>query len=136
LWHGLFLSLERFVPAQWSEKAGQNRILQVCSWAYALLVVMVGWVMFRCETMDQAMAFFKAMGGMGLKVSDLSFITHFRLLFLFLCILFAAPVFRRWAFPSGETLTFFKFATADICLVLSLPVILSSGYSPFLYFRF
>lgn len=136
LWHGLFLSLERSVPAGWSGLAKRYRIINLCLWGYALLVVMIGWVMFRCETLTQTLDFFKAMTGNGLQVNDLSFITWSRLLFFSACVLFATPVLQKWAFPVDENMTFFKFATSVTCLTLSLPAILSSGYSPFLYFRF
>lgn len=136
LWHGFFLVLERFFPDRWAAKAGQNRAIQCTAWGYAILVVMAGWVLFRCDSMGQTLAFFKAMGGLGMEVTRLDFITPTRLIFLFVCVFFATPCLHKWAFPSRETLTLFKFAAAATCLALSLPMLLSAGYSPFLYFRF
>jgi alginate O-acetyltransferase complex protein AlgI len=54
IWHGLFLVVER---------AGLDRVLRrigPLSHAYALLAVMGGWVLFRCETLTQAVAYYAA----------------------------------------------------------------------------
>jgi alginate O-acetyltransferase complex protein AlgI len=139
LWHGLFLVLERV----FSRKIGDDGTTAKCAWLadlsawiYTILVVMTGWVMFRCETMLQAFDFFRAMSGSGVPVSDLSFITFPRMFLLVCCLLFASPVLDKWAFPLRENFSLFKLIVAVTCLVLSLPLILSSGYSPFVYFRF
>src|SRR5262249_27762906 len=60
LFHGTFLVLERMGLGQLLEKA----------WApvrhlYALLVVMVGWVLFKATTFSQALAYLGAMVGLG-----------------------------------------------------------------------
>ena len=60
LYHGLFLVLERTRFGTW-----------LGSWprplrhAYALLVVMVGWVIFRADTWPQALAYVRALAGLG-----------------------------------------------------------------------
>jgi len=58
-WHGVFLMIER---------AGVDRVLRRLgpfAHVYALLAVMGGWVLFRCETLGQAGGFFMALGGFG-----------------------------------------------------------------------
>jgi alginate O-acetyltransferase complex protein AlgI len=58
LYHGLFLVLERMSFGQWLEKL--PRPLRHC---YALLVVMVGWVLFRAEDFGQVAGFLFCMAG-------------------------------------------------------------------------
>ena len=56
-WHGVFLVAER---------AGLDRVLARVGrlrHAYALLAVMGGWVLFRCESIAHAIAFYSALGG-------------------------------------------------------------------------
>ncbi len=58
-WHGIFLVLER---------AGFDRVLARTgpfAHLYALLAVMGGWVLFRCETLPQALSFYAALAGCG-----------------------------------------------------------------------
>jgi len=60
LYHGLFLVMERIgleqrIRALWAPVRH----------AYALLAVMVGWVLFRADTLPQAMSFLRAMVGFG-----------------------------------------------------------------------
>lgn len=60
LYHGLFLILER---------AGLGKALKAIArplrTIYALLVVMIGWVLFRSETLDQCGGYLTAMAGFG-----------------------------------------------------------------------
>jgi alginate O-acetyltransferase complex protein AlgI len=56
-WHGCFLVLER---------AGFDRVLARIGFlrhVYVMLAVMGGWVLFRCETLPQALEFFRALAG-------------------------------------------------------------------------
>ena len=50
LYHGCFLMLEEFVPAI-REKGG--RVKSVFQHIYALMVVLIGFVFFRADTMSQ-----------------------------------------------------------------------------------
>lgn len=52
LWHGLFLVIERVGLAEWMRK--RNAVL---AHAFVLLVVMIGWVYFRAETLEYANTF-------------------------------------------------------------------------------
>ncbi|MEQ1907049.1 MAG: MBOAT family O-acyltransferase, partial [Pirellulaceae bacterium] len=58
LYHGCFLMLER-------TKLGDclGRLSKVLRHAYALLIVIVGWVFFRADTLTQALSFLRAMFG-------------------------------------------------------------------------
>jgi alginate O-acetyltransferase complex protein AlgI len=58
LFHGTFLVLERLRLASLLQ-----RIWRPLRHAYTLLVVMVGWVLFRAETLPDAAAFLSAMAG-------------------------------------------------------------------------
>ena len=57
-WHGLFLVAER---AGWERVIGRHALV---AHAYALLVVMGGWVLFRCETLTHAIGFYVALLGL------------------------------------------------------------------------
>ncbi|MEI9892234.1 MAG: MBOAT family O-acyltransferase [Caulobacteraceae bacterium] len=58
-WHGLFLAIER---------AGLKRVLDKVpaplAWAYAILVVMIGWVLFRAPSLGAAVQVWRGMAGL------------------------------------------------------------------------
>ena len=56
LFHGGFLLLER---SGWGERL--KRLPSVLSWAYTMLVVMVGWVFFRASDLHHAVVYLKRM---------------------------------------------------------------------------
>ncbi len=50
IYHGFFLMLEEFIP--WLRKKG-GRVKQACMHVYTLLVVCIGFVFFRADTIGQ-----------------------------------------------------------------------------------
>ena len=60
LFHGAFLVLERMKPGRMIDS-----LWSPVRHLYTLLVVSVGWVLFRADTVPQATAFLKAMAGLG-----------------------------------------------------------------------
>ncbi len=60
-WHGLFLVAERAGVDRLLRRAGP--VARLVSHAYALLAVMGGWVLFRCDTLAHAVDYFQALGG-------------------------------------------------------------------------
>jgi alginate O-acetyltransferase complex protein AlgI len=60
LYHGAFLMLERFGLGRMLERAPR-----IARHVYAVLVVMVGWVFFRAESLPQALSYLGAMASPG-----------------------------------------------------------------------
>ena len=149
MYHGLFLVGERLFRGR---AAGPRWLGHV----YTLLVVMFGWVLFRAETWEQTLAFWKAMLGRGPVLaagSELWFwFGRDVQLALAAGILFSLPVVpaarRRWqAFwarrnPSaagglGETLGWALRLAVVLGLFLAcVPLLVAETYNPFIYFRF
>ena len=145
LFHGMFLIVERvklleplrvrFAPLQH---------------AYTMLVVIVGWVFFRAETLPQALTFLGAMfggaTGDGL-VSCLSMYTDVELqIVLAAGILGSAPIvptFGRWmarmrsmSTPLDLVWTAAHMTGLALLLVYSAMLMAAGAYNPFIYFRF
>lgn len=56
LWHGVFLVLERLIPLK------QSSILrQGLGWLYTILVIIIGWVIFRSPSLEYAWQFIRIM---------------------------------------------------------------------------
>jgi alginate O-acetyltransferase complex protein AlgI len=142
-WHGLFLVAER---------AGLERPLarhRVLGHAYALLAVMGGWVLFRCDTLAHAGAFYRALAGFSsadpLRHPLREFLDPLVAVTLVAGIVFSMPV-AHWLEAFGPRVARRPFLrgmslTVDGVLVTAVFVaaaaMLAAGtYNPFIYFRF
>jgi len=142
--HGLFLALEH---------AGFSNILARL-WApirhiYVLLLVMIGWVFFRAETLADATSYLSAM--FNIKQLGIAALEQFQINEIIAASIFAlmlsCPVFpwfkKRYA--NTECATGLQFnilhallTTLPLMLLfyLSILKIAASTYDPFIYFRF
>ncbi len=145
LFHGAFLVLERT-----SAGAMLRALPGIARRLYLLLVVMVGWVLFRAENLSQAGDFLVAMAFLGERTNDgyvMLFLTPKTVLALTAGILLCAiPGFtgaydRLRLLPvSGSTVGHLLGWTRDLAiallLVASAVMVSAQNYNPFIYFRF
>lgn len=138
LWHGLFLVIERL-----GFKKVLDKLPKFIGWIYTMLVVLVGWVFFRADTLPAAMKYLGEMisfsGGVAngmAQFDNLSFIITV------IAIVLCTPVYqflkgklektdggKKAAFVIGAVL-------ATGLFILSVIFLTGSGYNPFIYFRF
>jgi alginate O-acetyltransferase complex protein AlgI len=150
LYHGVFLVLERtgFGPAV-------ERLWRPLRHGYALLVVMVGWVLFRAETFGQAMNFLGNLAGIssgtGLGQKVARYWSHELACSIACGAVFAMPVWgwickgtrglqrrlpealRPVAQAVGMALQLFLVVAL---LLISASWLAGGTYNPFIYFRF
>ena len=132
LWHGLFSVLEDCgaIPV---DKLKGKRIGQL----YTLLVVVLGFTLFRADTLAQAGAMYAAMfSGIGLHWMGTAAVwakfTPAFALTLCLALLLCTPVAREHT-PKRENVTFI----GSLALLLLCMMYLAAGsFNPFIYFRF
>ena len=131
LWHGLFSVLEDCgaIPV---DKLRGKRIGQL----YTLLVVVLGFTLFRADTLTQAGAMYAAMfSGIGLHWLGTAAVwakfTPVFALTLCLALLLCTPVAREHT-PKRESVTFI----GSLGLLLLCMMYLAAGFNPFIYFRF
>ena len=132
LWHGLFSVLEDcgVLPVKRFKGRLTGRV-------YTLLVVVLGFTLFRADTLAQAGAMFAAMfTGVGLEWAGTAAVCA-RLTPVFLPTLAFAlalsfPVSKRFQ-PKNDTVT---FAGALVLLVLCMFNLSAGTFNPFIYFRF
>jgi len=136
VYHGCFLMLEEYVP--WIGRKGSG-LKAVFQHIYTLLVVCIGFVFFRAETMAQGVFWVKKMfTGFQWNAAAMSFalqqMTPVFLVTLAGALIACCPVIKtvnnkNWYAP-----------LAYVCSLLGLVVCilsLASGtYNPFIYFRF
>jgi alginate O-acetyltransferase complex protein AlgI len=148
LYHGAFLVLERVGLA-----ARVGAMPEPLRHAYALLVVMVGWVFFRADTLGGATAMLAAMAGAGGSVPAIYAPAWYWntevLLAVIAGMIGATPVMpvlaQRWSRHAAEgtgtgTLGWQGSMAAIVALltIFSASLMLSAArsYNPFIYFRF
>jgi len=143
LFHGFFLVVERAGWSRWLETAPP-----LFSRMYLVIVVMIGWVFFRAESVNHASTMLSAMFGSSGARADIypvgSFLDPWTTMIVLLALVFSFPT-RRWIatrlqVPGRGELS----AVGDVAslialfalLLLSLMVIAAGTHNPFLYFRF
>ena len=126
IYHGFFLMLEEYIPFI-GKKGG--KLKSFFQHVYALLVVCVGFVFFRADTMKQGCFWIREMfTDFGWKASAMS-LTLQQLTPVYLVTLAAALKKYKWYEGFTYVLSLAGFA---LC-VLSLA---GGTYNPFIYFRF
>lgn len=152
LLHGLFIvlemvALEKFLQQVW----------RPLRHAYALLVVVFGWILFRAESMPAALGFMAAMTGFvavgeGNPHTLALYCNRELIAALVAGVLFSTPVVRllgermpTWRQSAGPEpspiLLSISLATGEVLMVSSLFVasacyLAAGSYNPFIYFRF
>ncbi|MBE7560727.1 MBOAT family protein [bacterium] len=143
LYHGAFMVLER-----WGLEAWIARRPQPLRYAYVMLVVMVGWVLFRADTLGYAATFLSAMFGLsqgtGHYYPALYLNNHLRLI-LAIGALGSTPVLpmlRVWLTetPSSRLARFVLEGAGIVGLALifagSAMALAAGTHNPFIYYRF
>ena len=145
LYHGAFLVVERLGLAAWL-----GRMPRPMRHLYALLVVMVGWVFFRAESLSAAAGLLQAMAGFSpadpTAYGVTWYLTPELLLAMAAGIAGSAPVWpalaARWARPSPDGPRLGPLASSLTCAALAAifagcaMLIAAHTYNPFIYFRF
>lgn len=137
LYHGMFLMIESLLPRRKKAPAFLGHL-------YALLVVTVGFVLFRADTLSQGLAIIGAMFtgfSFGEELMSTA-VLQLTPLFLFMTaagIICAAP-WKEWLEKSGRKLLplveGFSYPISIALLILCVLSLSGGTYNPFIYFRF
>lgn len=140
LYHGFFIVAENFVPNKIT-----TRMPRLAGYFYAILVVALGWVVFRADSLDAAMAMYKAAFGFGEGVEyPLTMSSFWRadlalpfIAGIFGCFPMLAWLEERLAKSTGQTcVDITRYALILGFFAVSLSFSFSTSFNPFLYFRF
>jgi alginate O-acetyltransferase complex protein AlgI len=143
LFHGVFLVLERVGLADII-----RQLRPTVRHIYVMLVVGVGWVFFRADSMAQAFAFLKAMTGLAepqpTPLTVWWYLTPDVVAALVLGAIGSVPIVPvaeawRRALPSGARAAAVDLAAAAaLCAILVAAIVQSAAgsYNPFIYFKF
>ena len=146
LWHGLFLLLEEYLPFL-------KKLPKVLGHIYTMLVVLLGFVVFRADTIGYGLGYIGRMFSFGSPGSyDMSLalrqLTPWFIFIFVIAVIGCAPIrplsdkIRQKLYADGSASTAWRivsvalyclaFAGLFFCILRLSP----SGYNPFIYFRF
>lgn len=137
-YHGLFLVMERSFLNKFYAKLGAWFSIPL-----TFLIVMIGWVFFRIEHFSDALIFLKTMflfnsGSLIPILPDLYFYSILALVFSFFTITKHGLHLQQKLF--FETYSIKRHYTMSVCslmlIFICIAMISSSGFNPFIYFRF
>jgi alginate O-acetyltransferase complex protein AlgI len=148
IWHGLFLVAERAGVDSFLRRSGP--VAFILSHAYAMGVVMGGWVLFRCDTLAHAIDYFQALAGFsqGNSVQHpvAQYLDPLVAFTLIVAAVFSTPLARRiglWrdSLTTRPGLIATGVLGADIAWLAGVGILASAflaagTYNPFIYFRF
>ncbi len=133
LWHGVFLVLERMKLGSWLE-----RLPVPFSRCYALIVVMLGWVFFRAESMEAASSYLRVMFS---PIIEPVLLTHYVMgLFAVVAGTVLCLVPDRFVpVPSSKSPAGFSgmlYFLHAVLGVISISILVTTVRNPFIYFNF
>lgn len=106
---------------------------------YALLAILLGWVLFACTDVSAAGSMYAAMLCIGVPIADNMALFALRgcAVLLALCIIGSTEYPRNIARNAGKQLPYFVHClVVFLILFVSMACLVSDSYNPFLYFRF
>ena len=134
VYYALFLMFERAIGKSLLEK-----LPLIFRHFYAMLVVLVGWVFFRADTMTDAIKYLKGMVTFqGRDLVNFNFVMNSEYYFFIIVGILCSM-------PHTKIKNFFKKSIFRICVsdfltllifFVAICYMVGKGYSPFLYFRF
>jgi alginate O-acetyltransferase complex protein AlgI len=150
LWHGCFLILERINVNRVKGKirnmgGGIAKISSAIRWLYMIMVVMIGWVLFRSPDLQYAANYLGVMFGIvapeNVGFTVLWYLNPKIMFYIGIAALASAPWKHIYSEKFGRlqgigAMIFFERALLILLLGFSIMMVMTSTYNPFIYFRF
>lgn len=143
MYHGVFLLIERNVQIQKPEWMSK-KLMDVFSNFYLIVVVLIGWVFFRIEDFDGAIAFIKTLFSFtpGSNKSLYFYFSNYWLILFVLGILFSFPLRERAngmllkLVGNKERSRSIVYFSHSVLFLYAVIEVAQSNYNPFIYFKF
>lgn len=153
LWHGLFMVIERILRAKKTKHPIRNeKIRSLCDWAYTMLVVMFGWVLFKTILMEDALSYIGVM--LHTHAPEyVAFSTRYyldnKLIFMLIAAILAAVPWKEIlpgragsllrnmeTFPATHPAVIARRVLLLVVFLVCMMFVMNNTYNPFIYFRF
>ncbi len=141
LWHGMFLIIEKMTK----QKNIHFKMPKSIKWLFTMIIVMIGWILFRAPSLKFAVEYVGVMfGALGVKQSIVNlgwYLSPFIIIVLGIALI-GAMNFKRIFNGMNEQLegTYLKEGLINIYIIvlflICIVCVMTSTYNPFIYFRF
>lgn len=138
VFHGTFLILDRLFMVDFLKRIGKFPSIML-----TFLIVVLGWVLFRADTVGEAFSFYRAL--FAFRTGASATISSQCILFFILAIAFsflpALKIGDRWMEAcfdnnSSQKRTIVLFIVTILLFFLSVGALATNDFNPFIYFRF
>lgn len=140
LYHGTLLVLEGlFARFKLKDRFKFLNKISFLSFIPTIIIVMVGFVIFRADTLLQGLSVIKAMIGFGASINIANSIMYLTPYYIFIYVLaafFATNVSRKLFMKIQGKNEVIKMILSFAGLILCFMSLASDSYNPFIYFRF
>ncbi len=139
---GLFYALLQIIERLFLKKLLDSNPVKPINWLYTMLMVVIGWVLFRSDNIIYAGQFLKAMFVPTTGIHSVLEFMSMKLLIAFVAALVvmgfisraSAEVYKKIRTNEGVMLVDTAFTA--VLLIASIISIVSGTYNPFIYFQF
>lgn len=138
LWHGFFIVGERICGIK--DKYAESKIHRFLKHMYTIIVFVIGWTLFRADTVQEGIGFIGTMLGIyhpQVIMNDITYyLTGKTIFILLIAMLFSVPI-KISISSKWNVIRNILYDTFLICILLvSIAFLAASTYNPFIYFRF
>ena len=144
LFHGLFLVIEKITGLHKIER------FKIIRWAITMVIVLIGWVIFRADNIEVAFDYISVMfGATPNKLYIVDYSAYFQyisfIVLLGISFIGATPVIKNTVFKGIDAFNYQQVAyplwlLQCVILIISTVIVYmflsNSSYNPFIYFRF
>ena len=138
--YGLFLMIERLLK---NSKLKNIKIPYIVTWFYTMIVVIIGWVMFRASDMTYAYNYIKVMFGIGnngiIEPLMIKYMNEYLIIFI-IAVFLSTPLVKninnlieKYSLKSSYII---QYIFLVIIFWISIIYTVTSTYNPFIYFNF
>ena len=141
LLYGILLMIEKVICAHKAIRK-QSLIQRIFGHLYTMIVVTLAWVIFRSDSINDALIYILGMFGRGSgKLVDRVFVAYLKqnICFYIPAIIGCMPILESLEIKFGEKNPIYNVAFGVTVLagfVISVSYIINNGYNPFIYFNF
>ena len=141
LLYGILLMIEKVICAHKAIRK-QSLIQRIAGHLYTMIVVTLAWVIFRSDSINDAVIYILGMFGRGSgKLVDRVFVAYLKqnICFYIPAIIGCMPILESLEIKFGEKNPIYNVAFGATVLagfVISVSYIINNGYNPFIYFNF
>ena len=138
LWYGAILLAEKLLM----RRQNPRPLFGGLRWLVTMLIVIVGWVFFRAESLSGALGYLRVMCGFSASGTNWGQGVYYLLEYwpeFLVGILACMPIkpwLEQWLSPDNPLLVWAPKLLALLLFALSYITLITSSFNPFIYFRF